>query len=65
MSKLKTKSSLAKRLIIRGSRVLSGNAYKRHNMRRRSKDMIRETRKLREVDRCHLRAIRRLMPYMN
>ncbi|QEK37978.1 50S ribosomal protein L35 [Candidatus Cytomitobacter indipagum] len=61
--KLKTKKALIKRINVSATRLKRGSACKRHNLRRRSTNMKRQTRDLLDVHVSHERAIARWAPY--
>ena len=62
--KLKTKSSAKKRFSFTASGlVIAQPAFKRHNLRKRSQKMKRQTRGTTLLEPCDMRMIHRLMPY--
>ena len=64
MPKLKTKSSVKKRFRLTASgKVITGQAGKRHGMRKRSNDMRRSARGTTIMKECDARIIRKFMPY--
>lgn len=64
MPKLKTKSSVKKRFRLTASgKVITGQAGKRHGMRKRSNDMRRNARGTTIMKECDARIIRKFMPY--
>lgn len=64
MSKMKTKSGVKKRFSLTASgKVRSGQAGKRHGMRKRPQDMIRNNRGTTILNECDARIIRKFMPY--
>lgn len=64
MPKLKTKSSTKGRFRLTGSGKVRGNyAFKRHNLRKRSTQMKRQTRGTRTLDGTNARMIKTYMPY--
>ncbi len=64
MPKLKTKSSAKKRFSFSASgRVVAYSAFRRHNLRKRSQKMKRQSRGSMQLETCDTRMIQRLMPY--
>lgn len=64
MPKLKTKSSVKKRFRLTATgKVITGQAGKRHGMRKRSNDMRRNARGTTIMKECDARIIRKFMPY--
>jgi len=64
MPKLKTKSSTKGRFRLTGTGKVRGNyAFKRHNLRKRSTQMKRQTRGTRILDATNARTIKTYMPY--
>lgn len=64
MPKLKTKSSVKKRFRLTASgKVITGQAGKRHGMRKRSNEFIRNTRGTTIMKECDAKIIRKFMPY--
>ncbi|MBL94132.1 MAG: 50S ribosomal protein L35 [Alphaproteobacteria bacterium MarineAlpha3_Bin5] len=64
MPKLKTKSSAKKRFSLTGSgKVRVGNAYKRHNLRKRSNKMKRNTRGTMILSEVDARIVKSYLPY--
>ena len=64
MPKLKTKSSAKKRFSLTGSgKVRAGNAYKRHNLRKRSNKMKRNTRGTMILSEVDARIVKSYLPY--
>ncbi|USO00636.1 MAG: 50S ribosomal protein L35 [Alphaproteobacteria bacterium] len=63
MYKLKTKKSLAKRLIFAHGRIKRGNAFKRHNQRKRPTSLKVENRRLSGLHCSHLRTVLKALPY--
>ncbi|QEK38540.1 large ribosomal subunit protein bL35 [Candidatus Cytomitobacter primus] len=62
--KLKTKKALIKRLNVSATRLKRGNAFKRHNLRRRTTNMKRQATDLVDVHPSHERMIKKLAPYI-
>jgi len=64
MPKMKTKSSAKKRFSFTGSgKVRASSAFKRHNLRKRSQKMKRQTRGTRILCASDSRIINSYMPY--
>jgi len=64
MPKLKTKSSVKKRFRLTGSgKVITGQAGKRHGMRKRGNEMLRSSRGTTIMKECDANIIRKFMPY--
>ncbi len=64
MPKLKTKSGAKKRFRLTGSgKVKAGVAYKRHNLRKRSKQMKRHSRRTMILTEMDARIVKSYMPY--
>jgi len=64
MPKLKTKSSVKKRFTITGNGyVVTTQAGKRHNMRKRSKRQLREQRRTVILNDIEAKRIKRFAPY--
>lgn len=61
--KLKTKKALAKRIDLSATRIKRGSACRRHNLRKRTTDMQRQTRDLLDMHPSHERAIAKWAPY--
>ena len=66
MPKLKTKSAVKKRFSFTGSGKLKRNfAFKRHNLRKRSKSMKRKARGTTILKSANFQTIRDYLPYNN
>ena len=64
MPKLKSKSSAKKRFSFTGTgKVRAGNAFKRHNLRKRSNKMKRNTRGTMILANVDARVIKSYLPY--
>ena len=64
MPKLKSKSSAKKRFSLTGTgKVRAGNAFKRHNLRKRSNKMKRNTRGTMILANVDARVIKSYLPY--
>lgn len=64
MSKLKTKSSAKKRFSFTATGKARGaQAGKRHNMRKRTNDMLRDSRGTRILAECETARVRKYLPY--
>jgi len=64
MPKLKTKSSVKKRFRLTATgRVITGQAGKRHGMRKRSAEMRRNARGTTIMRECDANIVRKFMPY--
>ena len=64
MSKLKTKSSIKKRFRMNASgKLIVGQAGKRHNMRKRSNQFLRDARGTTILNQSDAKRIQRLLPY--
>ena len=64
MPKMKTKSSVKKRFKITGTgKVVSAQAGKRHNMRKRQQSTIRNQRGTTTLKECDANIIRKFTPY--
>ena len=62
--KLKTKSSAKKRFSFSANgNVIAYAAFRRHNLRKRSQKMKRQSRGAMQLEACDNRMIHRLMPY--
>ena len=65
MPKLKSKSGAKKRFRATGTgKVLHNHAYKRHGMRKRPKDMKRQTRGTTLLSKPDTRIVRKFLPYL-
>ena len=63
MPKMKTNSGAKKRFkILASKKILSSQAGKQHNMRKRSKRMLREQRGTTIVKSCDVKIIRKHLP---
>ena len=64
MTKLKTKSSAKKRFkITKSGKVIAGQAGKKHNMRKRSKEAIRDLRGTTVLSPQDSRIVKKFLPY--
>ena len=64
MPKMKTKSSVKKRLRLTATgKVIMGQAGKRHGMRKRSSEMRRTARGTTIMNECDAQIVRRFLPY--
>jgi large subunit ribosomal protein L35 len=64
MPKLKTKSGIKKRFRTNAAgKIIIGQAGKRHNLRKRSNEFLRNARGTVVMDETDAKRIRRLMPY--
>ena len=64
MPKLKTKSSVKKRFRTTATgKIITGQAGKRHGMRKRSNEMLRTARGTTIMKECDANIIRKFMPY--
>ncbi len=65
MPKLKTKSGAKKRFkATKSGKILAGNAFKRHNLRKRSQKMKRQSRGMRVLNASDARIVRKYHPYI-
>lgn len=65
MPKLKTKSGAKKRFrATKTGKILAGHAFKRHNLRRRSQKMKRDSRGTRVLCAADARIVRKYHPYI-
>jgi large subunit ribosomal protein L35 len=66
MPKMKTKSGAKKRFSITATgKVRANQAFKQHNMRKRSKRSLRDQRGTTILKECDARIIRKFLPYGN
>jgi large subunit ribosomal protein L35 len=64
MSKLKSKSGAKKRFTFTGTgKIKRNHSYKRHNMRKRSARMIRNTRGTTLLDQADVGHVKKFLPY--
>lgn len=64
MTKLKTKSSAKKRFkITKSGKVVAGQAGKKHNMRKRSKEAIRDLRGTTILSPQDSKIVKKFLPY--
>jgi len=64
MPKMKTKSSVKKRFRLTATgKVITGQAGKRHGMRKRSNDTLRNSRGTTIMRECDAKIVRKFMPY--
>ncbi|MFZ8865209.1 MAG: 50S ribosomal protein L35 [Rickettsiales bacterium] len=62
--KLKTKSGAKKRFkILKSGKVVAGQAGKKHNMRKRSKDAIRDLRGTTILSAADSKIVKQFLPY--
>jgi large subunit ribosomal protein L35 len=64
MTKLKTKSSAKKRFkVTKSGKVIAGQAGKKHNMRKRSKEAIRDLRGTTVLSPQDSKIVKKFLPY--